>query len=117
MIVPEPVDIVTSAIISEYVVTFQLLQILRRLATSLRVQQQATRAKVGKKVVLLQTAQVTAIGESTQVPVRTLLDSGSQLSYITTNLRERLRLKSIQREKLSVNTFGNSSFNVRTCVM
>ena len=75
----------------------------------------ATRAKVGKKVVLLQTAQVTAIGESTQLPVRVLLDSGSQLSYITTNLRERLRLKSIQREKLSVNTFGNSSFNVRSC--
>ena len=43
-IVPEPVDIVTSAIISQYVVTFQLLQILRRLvATLLQVQQQEPR--------------------------------------------------------------------------
>ena len=33
-------------------------------------------------MVLLQTAQVTAIGESMQLPVRVLLDSGNQLSYI-----------------------------------
>lgn len=31
-----------------------------------------------------------------------------------TNLREQLKVKSIQ-EKLRVNTFGNSLFNVRSC--
>ena len=70
-----------------------------------------TKASNGKKVVLLQTAQAVAIGDSAQIPIRILLDSGSQLSYITNTLRQRLKLKSTRREKLSLNTFGNSSFN------
>lgn len=69
---------------------------------------------MGKKVVLLQTAQVLAIGESTQVPAKVLLDTGSQLSYIMTNLQEKLKLKSIQKDKLDVSMFVNASFNVRS---
>ena len=61
----------------------------------------------GKQVVLLQTAQAEAVGEHGNVPVRLLLDNGSQLSYITTSLRSRLRLKSVRQEKLSLNTFGS----------
>ena len=72
-------------------------------------------ASNGKKVVLLQTAQAIAIGESAQIPIRILLDSRSKLSYITNSLRERLRLKSVQWEKLSLNTFGNSSFSIQSC--
>ena len=46
----------------------------------------ATKASNGNKVVLLQTAQAVAIGDSTQIPIRILLDNGSQLSYITNTL-------------------------------
>ena len=58
-----------------------------------------TKVSNGKKVVLLQTAQAMAIGESVKLPVKVLLDSGSQLSYITNSLRERLKLKTTRKEK------------------
>ena len=64
---------------------------------------------------VLQTIQVEAVGEHGTVPVRLLLDNGSQLSYITTSLRSRLRLKSVRQEKLSLNTFGSDSFAPRGC--
>ena len=49
----------------------------------------------GKQVVLLQTAQVEVVGETATVPVRLLLDNGSQLSYITTSLKSKLNLKPV----------------------
>ena len=56
-----------------------------------------------------------AIGNSVQIPIRILLDSGSQLSYITNTLQERLQVKSTRKERLNINTFGNSSFRVQDC--
>ena len=55
------------------------------------------------------------MGPAGRVPIRILLDSGSQLSYITKTLKERLGLESIQKERLHVNTFGSASFNTRSC--
>jgi len=49
------------------------------------------------------------------VSIRILFDSGSQLSYITKNLQEQLRLKPIQKERLHLNTFGNASFDAKSC--
>ena len=68
-----------------------------------------------KQVVLLQTAQVEAVGEHDVIPVRILWDNGSQLSYITTSFKSRLRLNTVQQEKLSLNTFRNDSFTIRGC--
>jgi len=51
--------------------------------------------KGSKRVVLLQTAQVEAVGKHTAIPVRLLLDNGSQLSYITTSLRSQLKLEPV----------------------
>jgi len=67
----------------------------------------------GKRVVLLQTAHVEATGDRATIPVRVLLDNGSQLSYITTSVKTRLKLKPIQQERLSLNTFGSNSFTTR----
>ena len=69
----------------------------------------------GKRIVLLQTAHVEAIGDQAAVPVRVLLDNGSQLSYITTSVKTRLNLKPIRQERLSLNTFGSNSFTTRGC--
>ena len=73
------------------------------------------KATKGTRVILLQTARAVAINGTEQVSIRILLDSGSQLSYITKDLQERLRLKPIRREKLQLNTFGNSAFDTRSC--
>ena len=68
-----------------------------------------------KQVILLHTAQVEAVGEHATVPVRLLLDNGSQLSYITTSLRSRLKLKPVCQDRLALNTFGSDSFIARVC--
>ena len=70
----------------------------------------------GKPVVLLQTAQAEAVGEhGATVLVRLLLDNGSQLSYITTSLKSRLKPKSVRQERLSLNTFASDLFSTRGC--
>ena len=74
-----------------------------------------SKATAGKGVVLLQTAQAIAIGETKRKPVRILFDSGSQLSYATKALQDCLGLKPIRREKLRINTFGTSSFHTNPC--
>ena len=43
------------------------------------------------------------------------MDSGSQRSYITNHLVQRLQLKPIRRERLNLNTFGNEQFNKKEC--
>jgi len=40
------------------------------------------------------------------VPVRVLLVGGSEHSYMTTRLKERLEMKPIKREMLNLNTSG-----------
>lgn len=69
------------------------------------------------KTVLLQTARAVALNETGEksTQVRILFDSGSQRSYITENLRSKLKLKSIQREKLNLNTFGEARFKTQIC--
>ena len=67
------------------------------------------------QTVLLQTARAIAISAHGTVPIRALLDNGSQLSYITTTLQSKLKLEPIRREKLHLNTFGSDTFATRTC--
>ena len=64
-------------------------------------------------MILLQTARAMAINGTEQVLIRILLDSGSQFSYITKDLQERLRLKPIRKKKLHLNTFENAAFDTR----
>ena len=67
------------------------------------------------QVVLLQTARAIAISGHSAIPVRVLLDNGSQLSYVTTSLQSRLRLAPIHQEKLHLNTFGSDTFAMKAC--
>jgi len=69
----------------------------------------------GKRLVLLQTARAVAMGESKQEEIRILLDSGSQLSYVTKTLQTKLQLQPIKREQLRLNTFGSASFDAKPC--
>ena len=39
---------------------------------------------------------------------RILFDTGSQRSFITENVRKRLRLKTVRTEKISISVFGDS---------
>jgi len=63
-------------------------------------------------VILLQTARAVAVGPAGRVPIRILFDSGSQLSYITKTLKERLGIELIQKEKLHL---GSATFDSRYC--
>ena len=67
------------------------------------------------QVVLLQTAHAVAVSAHGAVPIRLLMDNGSQLSYITTSLQSKLKLEPIRRERLHLNTFGSNTFATRTC--
>ena len=49
------------------------------------------------------------------VPIRMLMDNGSQRSYVTDKLKSQLQLKPIKRERIVLNTFGNDSFQKRKC--
>ena len=67
--------------------------------------------------VLLQTAVTYAQGDkgSNSIPVRVLLDFGSQRSYITNSLKKRLGLVPIRTETVNLNTFGEDHFKKRKC--
>ena len=67
--------------------------------------------------VLLQTARTYAYVENGTklLPVRVLLDSGSQRSYITNHLKRKLGLIPIETETLNLNTFGHEKFSKRDC--
>ena len=49
------------------------------------------------------------------MPVRILMDNGSQCSYIFNQLKSKLKLNPLKRERLTLNTFGNEQFNKREC--
>ena len=72
---------------------------------------------VKRKRILLQTARTFAFKDSDEnkVPVRILFDSGSQNSYVTNELKDRLNLDSVGQETLNLNTFGNNKFHKQTC--
>ena len=72
------------------------------------------------KAILLQTVKAVACdpSEVNKAGVRILFDNGSQRSYITDSLKQRLRLSvSKNREKLYLNTctFGDDRFKSRQC--
>jgi len=71
----------------------------------------AARSKVD---ILLQTAKAWARDDDGQtVPVRVMLDGGSQRSYIFTNtLKTWLGLKTVRVETMHLNTFGSDSYVV-----
>ena len=52
---------------------------------------------------------------SEAVPVRILFDGGSQRSYITNDLRDRLDLSSKRVETLNVSTFGDNLYRKQNC--
>ena len=77
-----------------------------------------TTVAVGKSRanVLLQTAHTFAYAfDEELVPVRALLDNGSQHSYIPNDLSASLGLKPIKRERLTLNMFGSEKYNKRGC--
>lgn len=67
--------------------------------------------------VLLQTATTFAYSHhsTTTIPVRVLLDSGSQRSYVTNHLKKRLGILPDKTEMLNLNTFGEDQFTQRQC--
>ena len=90
----------------------------REPSASKKPPQNITTATVINKVqVLLRTARTYAYVENGTklLPVRVLLDSGSQRSYVTNHLNRRLGLIPIKTEILNLNTFGNDKFSKRDC--
>ena len=86
-------------------------------SSSASVSHTTTTSAKGPYKVLLQTAATYAKGfnDSSPVPVRILLDSGSQRSYVTTALKERLKLAPLKTETLNLNTFGDDRFTKQRC--
>jgi len=68
-------------------------------------------------LVLLQTAHaLTSNGTSSRsANVRVLFDTGSQRSYVTESLVKCLNLKPLRKERLQLNTFGESGFKGKSC--
>ena len=61
-----------------------------------------------KNNVLLQTATVSVSNN-----IQLLFDSGSQRSYISTEIRNRLKLPTLRTERLVINTFGNQDAQIK----
>ena len=69
-----------------------------------------------KVQVLLQTARTyTYTANNELVPIRILMDGGSQCSYVSNQLKTRLKLNPLGQEQLIINTFRNEHFNKRKC--
>ena len=47
--------------------------------------------------------------------MRVLLDNGSQRSYLTHDLRNRLKFQTLRRDTVNLNTFGEEIFKKRKC--
>ena len=77
----------------------------------------ATAALRKKGTVLLQTATAVATNEdgTKMTKARILFDSGSHRSYVTNDLRSRLKLKSYKTEMLNLNTFGEQKYRKQSC--
>ena len=67
--------------------------------------------------VLLQTAllRMTNPNHPGMVTARAVMDSGSQRTYITSRLQDKLRLPAIQKESLRIKTFGSSECRDTSC--
>ena len=73
--------------------------------------------KKHKPGILLQTARTYAFkdDQDAKVPIRILFDSGSQLSYVSENLRQKLDLRPIGNEVININTFGTEKYRKHNC--
>ena len=69
--------------------------------------------KGNKRTIFLQTATTTACANGTEIPVRILMDSGSQRTYVTDALKNKLSLNPERSEVLNLNTFGNDQVEKR----
>ena len=58
--------------------------------------------------VSLQTAMVVAYGHMNTCQARILVDTGSQKTFVTQQLKRKLKLEPIKRETLDINTFGTT---------
>ena len=58
--------------------------------------------------VLLQTAQATVRGTENSGQFRLLFDSGSQLSYVTPEVKKKLKLRTIGKRELTIKSFGGA---------
>ena len=67
--------------------------------------------------VALQTATVNVkvAKSASTIQARLLFDSGSQRSYVTKELRQKLKLPALKSEALHLNTFGGSSLKKQKC--
>ncbi|XP_078370370.1 uncharacterized protein LOC144654152 [Oculina patagonica] len=63
---------------------------------------------------LMQTALVTASGPTTRCQARILIDTGSQKTFITQCLKNKLQLKAAQNEILDVTTFGSTKGTLKS---
>ena len=49
-----------------------------------------------------------------KVEERLMFDSGSQRSYVSSKVREKLKLKTLRTEKIIIKTFGNDDSKLQT---
>ena len=68
---------------------------------------------IGEKVVM-QAALVTMKGQNKTVTTRYLLDTRSTRIYVTEELKNSLKLKSVKEQTFSVYSFGNTKTQQRT---
>lgn len=66
-----------------------------------------TYAVLAKDHILMQSAIVRLKGNTAQLTVRAMFDTGSQRTFITKNLKEKLELKSTRKENINLTTFGS----------
>lgn len=64
--------------------------------------------------ILLQTARLELVNSSGP-PVRALFDSGSQRTYVTSQLRDKLKLATVGTERIRIKTFGNTESCDKLC--
>ena len=60
------------------------------------------------RLILLQTARASVLDNKNSCNTIILFDTRSQRSFITENVRKRLRLKTVRTEKISISVFGDS---------
>ncbi len=77
----------------------------------------AGNSRGNKRKIFLQTATTQACAQGNQVPVCVLMDSGSQRTYITDTLKNKLGLVPEKTELLNLNTFGNDKVEWQKCDM
>ena len=68
-----------------------------------------TYAVLAKDHILMQSAIVRLKGNTAQLTVRAMFDTGSQRTFITKTLREKLKLKATRKENINPTTFGSTN--------